>query len=223
MKISKLLLLTLVFMGCKTEKKQEVPVIEKEYSLLEKVANAHGFQNWENIEDLRFTFNVDRDDSHFERTWIWNVGENQVTSILEKDTTTYSRSTMDSVTNKINGGFINDKYWLLAPFNLVWDQKNFTHEHSRDAVAPISKKTIQKLTIVYGSAGGYTPGDAYDFYFGDDYLLQEWVYRKGNQPEASLTTTWDDYIEKGGLKIAQMHGNEEGFKLYFTNIEVKTK
>ena len=223
MKISKLLLLTLVFMGCKTEKKQEVPVIEKEYSLLEKVANAHGFQNWENIEDLRFTFNVDRDDSHFERTWIWNVVENQVTSILEKDTTTYSRSTMDSVTNKINGGFINDKYWLLAPFNLVWDQKNFTHEHSRDAVAPISKKTIQKLTIVYGSAGGYTPGDAYDFYFGDDYLLQEWVYRKGNQPEASLMTTWDDYIEEGGLKMAQLHGNEEGFKLYFTNIGVKTK
>lgn len=40
-------------------------------SILEKVANAHGLQNWKNVEEIKFTFNVDRDTTHFERTWIW--------------------------------------------------------------------------------------------------------------------------------------------------------
>ncbi len=209
--------------ACKAEKKQEKPTIEKELSLIEKVAYKSGFENWYNVDVLQFTFNVDRDTSHFERTWIWSVSKNQVTAISTKDTITYNRSKMDSVTTKINGGFINDKYWLLAPFNLIWDNGNYTPMHKENEIAPISKKPMNKLTIVYGSEGGYTPGDAYDFFFEDDYLIKEWVFRKGNQPEASLVTTWEDYIEKGGLIIAKMHKNDEGFKLYFSNIEVKTK
>ncbi|MGP1992648.1 hypothetical protein D9V96_012250 [Zobellia laminariae] len=82
---------------------------------------------------------------------------------------------------------------------------------------------MQKLTVVYKQDGGYTPGDAYDFYFGDDYLIKEWVFRKGNQAEPSMSTTWEDYTDVGGLKVAKMHQNEDGsFKLYFTNLEVKT-
>ena len=219
---SKLLLLVLVIMGCKMEKKPEQPLVATEPTILEHIANAHGMQQWKNVKELRFTFNVDRDTSHFERTWDWKVVDNQVTSISQTDTVTYNRSTLDSITNKVNGGFINDKYWLLAPFNLVWDQKGFSYEHLENEMAPLSKKPMHKLTIVYGQEGGYTPGDAYDFYFGDDYLIQEWVYRKGNQPEASLVTTWEDYTDREGLHIAQKHANEEGFTLYFTHIEVKT-
>ena len=48
---------------------------------------------------------------------------------------------------------------------------------------------MQKLTIVYGDEGGYTPGDAYDFYFGDDHIIKEWVFRKGNATEPSTMTT----------------------------------
>ncbi|MBD0779847.1 hypothetical protein HPE56_18775 [Maribacter sp. ANRC-HE7] len=223
MKISKLILLSLLFIGCKTEKKEVKPAAEKTYTLVEKIANAHGFKSWENVGELRFTFNVDRDSSHFERSWIWNIDNNQVTSITQKDTVTYQRSQRDSITHTINGGFINDKFWLLAPFNLVWDKGNYTYEHHENEMAPLSKKPMHKLTMVYGSEGGYTPGDAYDFFFGDDYLIKEWVYRKENQPEASLVTTWEDYIEKGGLQIAQTHTNEEGFTLFFTNLEVKKK
>ena len=218
-----ILILVIIISSCKTEKKQELPVVEKELSLFEKIAYKSGFENWNTVDELRFTFNVDRDTSHFERTWIWKVRKNQVTSIANNDTITYHRNKLDSISSKTNGGFINDKYWLIAPFNLIWDEGNYTHVHKEQEIAPISKKPMQKLTIVYGSEGGYTPGDAYDFFFEDDYLIKEWVFRKGNQPDASLVTTWEDYIEKGGLRIAKMHKNDEGFKLYFTNINVKTK
>ena len=197
-------------------------VLLQESSILEKIANAHGYENWKNIEEIKFTFNVDRDTSHFERTWIWQPKTKDITSITNKGTLQYNWANMDSTAYKTNGDFINDKFWLLAPFQLVWDKKNIKHEHSKDVEAPISKKTMQKLTIVYGNEGGYTPGDAYDFYFGDDFIIQEWTFRKSNQPEPSLTTTFEDYVNVKGLKIAKMHKkNEDDFELFFTEITVE--
>lgn len=192
-----------------------------EDTILEKVANANGFQNWKDVEEIKFTFNVDRDTTHFERTWAWKPKTNDITATSAEGTTSYNWSTMDSVANKTNAGFINDKYWLLVPYQLVWDADNISHTHSKEAEAPISKKPMQKLTIVYGGEGGYTPGDAYDFYFGDDFIIQEWVFRKSNQSEPSMVTTFEDYQMVKGLNIATMHKMGEGnFKLYFTNVEV---
>ncbi|MCK5443365.1 MAG: hypothetical protein KAJ23_15885 [Maribacter sp.] len=218
-----LLILCIVLTSCRTEKKEEKQIVEKELTLLEKVANASGHNNWNKVKELQFTFNVDRDTSHFERTWVWQPKANMVTMISKNDTLTYNRTKVDSISDKANRSFINDKYWFLAPFNLVWDKGSFTEAYSENEIAPISQKPMHKLTIVYGSEGGYTPGDAYDFYFGDDYLVKEWAFRRGNKPEPSLVSTWEDYIEKGGLKMAKMHTNNDGFKLYFTNIEVKTE
>ncbi len=193
----------------------------QEPTILEKVARAHGFDNWQHVTALKFTFNVDRDTSHFERSWIWNPKTNDITAIKSEGNLKYNWANMDSIANKTNSSFINDKYWFLVPFQLMWDAKNITYKLAAKAEAPISKKSMQKLTIVYGNEGGYTPGDAYDLYFGDDYILREWVYRKGNQAAASVVTTWEGYIDVGGLKIGTVHKNAEGnFKLSFTNVKV---
>ena len=215
-------LLCFFILSCKSDKKTEVPSKEVEpTTILEKVANAHGYENWKNVEKIAFTFNVDRDSTHFERSWIWQPKTNKVTHISGSDTLQYNRKNMDSVAFKTNAGFINDRYWLLAPFNLIWDKDNFTHEHKKDEVAPISEKNMQKLTIVYGNEGGYTPGDAYDFYFGDDFLIKEWVYRETNQPEPSMTTTWENYSDANGFKFVRDHKKKEDvFNLYIDGISV---
>jgi hypothetical protein len=195
--------------------------ILQEETILEKVANANGFENWKDVKEIKFTFNVDRDTTHFERAWTWKPKTNDITATSDKDTISYNWADMDSIAKKTNGGFINDKFWLLVPYQLVWDTDNVTHTHINEAEAPISKKGLQKLTIIYGSEGGYTPGDAYDLYFGDDLIIKEWVFRKSNQPEPSMTTTFEDYKMINGLHIATMHKMAEGdFKLYFTGIEV---
>ena len=81
---------------------------------------------------------------------------------------------------------------------------------------------MDKLTIVYGQEGGYTPGDAYDFFIGKDSLVAEWVFRRANQPEPSLVATWEQYQQLMGLKLASMHQNAEGtFRISFTGIEVR--
>lgn len=208
--------------SCKTETKETPKPIEKEQSILEKIADAHGFENWKDVNKIQFTFNVDRDSTHFERSWIWQPKSNDVTRISGVDTLNYNRKNMDSIAIKTNGGFINDRFWLLAPFNLVWDSNNFEYQQVENDTAPISKKSLQKLTIVYGKQGGYTPGDAYDFYFDNDYRIQEWVFRKSNQPEASMTTTWENYKDYNGIIIASDHKKEkEVFNLFFDDIIIQ--
>lgn len=187
----------------------------------ETIAYKNGFENWKNVSEIQFTFNVDRNGNHFERSWTWNPKTDAVTMKSAQDTVSYNRATMDTIAQKTDASFINDKYWLLAPYNLVWDNGIQTSE-KENVIAPISKDTLNQLTIVYGNDGGYTPGDAYDFYFGKDFVIKEWVYRKGNDSVPSMTTTWEDYEGFNGLNIAKMHKDETGnFKLYFTNIKVK--
>jgi hypothetical protein len=211
----------IIFLSCKSDPKKMIPEEKPKQTVLEKIAYAHGYENWKSVKEFRFTFNVDRDSSHFERTWIWKPKSNDITAISENDTLVYNRKSMDSIATKRNGGFINDRYWVLAPFNLIWDSKNFTYEHTQEEKSPISGDAMQKLTVVYSSEGGYTPGDAYDFYFGDDFILREWVFREANQAEPSMTTTWENYIDVGGLILAQDHKKaKESFNLNFTNLAV---
>jgi len=212
-----------ILIGCKTEPKTSSTVeASPEKSIPELIADAHGLANWKSVNQIDFTFNVDRDSTHFERSWVWKTKENEVTAISGTDTLTYNRKSMDSIAQKTNGGFINDKYWLLAPFNLVWDAGNYSFGHSMSEKAPISGENMQKLTIVYGNDGGYTPGDAYDFYFKDDYIIREWTYRKANQEEPSLTTTWEDYAEINGMQISRSHKKADGsFHLYFSQLKVQ--
>ncbi|WP_350292990.1 hypothetical protein [uncultured Croceitalea sp.] len=213
--------LILITIGCKSDKKKELIKEVKEISILEKVANAHGFENWKNVTQIAFRFNVDRDSTHFERSWVWRPKTNDITRISNGDTLSYNRKTMDSIAYKTNGGFINDRYWLLAPFNLIWDSANFQYTHSEGEMAPIAKKPMNKLTIVYKNEGGYTPGDAYDFYFADDYLIREWVFRKTNQAEPSMTTTWENYNNYNGIIIATDHKKDESvFNLFFDDIAI---
>lgn len=219
---SSLIVLTMVVFSCKTEKKQTPNSDTIEQTILQKIANAHGFEQWKKVNKIEFTFNVDRDSTHFERSWIWKPKTNTITRISGIDTLTYNRKSIDSIAFKTNAGFVNDRYWLIAPFNLIWDASNFEHTLIENDSAPISKKTMQKLTIVYGSDGGYTPGDAYDFYFGDDYVIQEWVFRKSNQEEPSMITTWENHKDYNGIIIALDHKKkEEVFNLFFDDIRVQ--
>ena len=214
----------LIFASCKTEPKKTEETArsnETEKTVPERIAKAHGFDQWQDVKEITFTFNVDRDSMHFERSWDWEPKTNNVTAISGPDTLMYNRDSMDSIALKTNSGFINDRYWLMAPFNLMWDSNNYTYEHTEEATAPISEEPMQKLTIVYSNEGGYTPGDAYDFYFKDDYIIREWAYRKSNQEEPNLVSTWEDYVDVEGLQLAKQHNRPEGgMNLYFTGLSV---
>ncbi|MAZ73716.1 MAG: hypothetical protein CMC70_11295 [Flavobacteriaceae bacterium] len=196
-------------------------IAEKQLTTAETIAHKNGLENWKDVSEIHFTFNVDRGDAHSERSWIWKPKTNDITMKTAKDTISFNRSNLDSISRPYDAAFINDKYWLLAPYNLVWDEGTTLSEATKQ-VAPISGDTINKITTTYGKEGGYTPGDAYDFFYDDDFIVKEWIFRKSNSKKPSMTTTWEDYENFNGLNIAKMHQDSTGgFKLYFTNISVK--
>lgn len=224
MRVLCILTIILLFASCGQQRNTEAPSVQAQDSLplLERLAHAHGFEHWPSVSEIRFTWNIDRDTTHFERTWIWDVRNQRVTRIMMGDTISYLRSEVDSTLAQVDGGFINDKYWMLAHYQWVWDQESITHTFTPGVTAPLSGKPADKLTVVYGDTGGYTPGDAYDYWLGPDSLVMEWAFRRGNQDEPNLINTWEDYQEVGGLKIAMMRQNADGtFKLYFTGVEVR--
>ena len=219
---------TLLFSCNNTKKSQdavenEQSISDENLSTAEKIANANGFENWKDVTEIAFTFNVDRADNHFDRSWVWKPKTGDITMMSAKDTVNYNRSKMDTLIMKTDGAFINDKYWLLAPFQLVWDEGTSFSE-KENAIAPISKDTLNQLTVVYGNDGGYTPGDAYDFFYDENFKIKEWNYRQGNSETVSMSTTWEDYENFNGIEIAKTHKDSTGnFKLYFTNISVRNE
>lgn len=227
MKLPILFILTAtLFISCQDKKGENAEnssekIEDKELSVAETIAYKNGLQNWKDVTEINFTFNVDRAGNHSERSWTWMPKTNDITMRNAKDTVSYNQSTMDSLTKQYDAAFINDKYWLLAPYNLVWDEGTTISEATKQT-APISGDTLNKITITYGNEGGYTPGDAYDYFYDDDLIIKEWNFRQGNSEKPSMTTTWEDFKNFNGLQIAQTHQDSTGgFKLYFTNISVK--
>lgn len=211
--------------GTNTNQDRELLYESDENTILstaETIALKHGVDHWDQVNEIAFTFNIDRAGNHFERSFIWKPKTQQVTYMSSTDTVAYNRNEpLDSVQLLADKRFINDKYWMLSPFHLVWD-KGTTISEEEQVVAPISKDTLNKITLLYGDEGGYTPGDGYDFYYGDDFMVREWVFREGNDPGKTMTNTFEDYANYNGLNIARMHQDSTGgFKLYFTNISVK--
>ncbi|WGK65163.1 hypothetical protein [Croceiramulus getboli] len=221
------LIILLTLTACKTEQQSEAnsetPPAEEAWtadSFTDSIALAHGYDQWSKVQEIRFTFNVDRGDNHFERSWIWQPKTDDVTLMSAQDTVRYNRKDMDSTAIATDKGFINDKFWLLAPYQLVWDE-NIEVTVQDTATAPMSKEVMTKVTTVYTGDGGYTPGDAYDYFIDDDKVVREWIYRRGNVSEFSMVTTWEDYEDLNGLQISKTHrAPEDAVKLYFTGIEV---
>ena len=212
------LLIVLVYSSCKQEKKDSIDA--KPMTIAERIAFTHGFEHWHKVSEINFTFNIDRDTSHYERSWSWKPKRNDITLITNTDTISYNRSNMDSIAIKADKRFINDKFWLLVPFQLIWDESAKISDPTKEN-APISNTLQNKITLTYSNQGGYTPGDAYDIYYNDDFLIKEWIYRASNSNAPTMTTTFEDYIDFNGIKIAKSHKKKAGsWNLNFTNIKI---
>jgi hypothetical protein len=193
---------------------------QEEDTLSVKVAKAYGFDNFHKINAIAYTWNVQVDSSRVvSRDWKWNIKDRTV-FFSDADTSyTYSLDLPQEDLPPADKGFINDKYWLMYPFQLVWDE-GYTYTIEDGVSAPISGKPSTRLIIVYNAEDGYTPGDAYDLYLDENFMILEWVFRRGNGPDGRAFT-WENEMEYKGVKFATEHKNDEGMRfIWFTNIEV---
>jgi len=219
--MKKVLILSLfiIFSSCKqNEEKKES---EQKLTIAQKIANAHGFEHWDKVKTIEFTFGGKIEEPNSGRTWFWNPKTSDVKIDSNGKTVKYNRNNMDSTSLKTDRAFINDKFWVFIPFQLVWDEGT-TISKPEKATSPVKQVELNKITILYSNEGGYTPGDAYDIYFDDAYIIREWSFRQGNAAEASLSNTFENYIDVNGLKIAEHHKKTEGdWNLLLRNIKVE--
>jgi hypothetical protein len=221
--LSLILFITITLGACDTATKKETDTVSTNTKLnnnptAQKIAKKYGYDAWTKVNTIQFTFNVQRGGNTFSRSWDWNTKTNDVILKTKTDTLTFNHKKPDSLQVKADQAFINDKFWLLAPFNLVTDT-GVTFSEQAVAIAPISKDTLSLLTVTYSNNGGYTPGDGYDFYYDQNYLIKEWSYRKSNAKEPSLSTTWENNKTINGVTFSTMHADSTGtFKLFFSDI-----
>lgn len=201
----------------------------QEPSIGEKIARAYGVNGFGEIKEIKFTFNVKKGEIAAARSWIWKPKDDEVTFLGDGKTgkaVSYNRKNITDKSAesllKIDAHFINDQYWLLFPFHLVWDRGIKVELASDNVKFPIGGETGRMVNVIYPPTGGYTPGDRYDLFLDDNDMIAEWIYRRGGSEKPTVTATWEDNRRLGPIIVSLNHvGSDKNFHVWFTDVEVK--
>ena len=203
--------------------------------LADKVAKEFGIDSWGQIEAIRYTFNIEAGPKlHASRSWIWEPKTGRVTFEGKdkdgKDTkASYLQSELasqpDSVKQGVQPAFMNDQYWLIFPFHVIWDSSPEVTDKGKQKL-PLGKGTGDQLVVKYPpEAGGFTPGDTWEIYIGEDNRVKVLDFHHGGNAKPShVVATWEGYKKGGPLLVSTEHrGTVDGgaFHLFFTNVAVK--
>jgi hypothetical protein len=202
--------------------------------LAEQLAKTYGIDSFGQIDAIRYTFNLQLPGLNLSRSWVWEPKTGQV-SYEGKDKegkpvkATYLRSQLssqpDNVKNSIEPSFVNDQYWLVFPFHVVWDSSPTVTDKGKQKL-PLGKGSAEQLDVKYPpEAGGFTPGDTWDLFIGADNRVDEFRFHHGGSAKPSVVmATWTGYKKAGPLLLSTEHkGTADGgaFHLTFTNVAVK--
>ena len=202
--------------------------------LFEKVAKTYGLDSWDQIEGLRYTWNLQLGKTNLSRSWEWAPKTGKV-SYQGKDnggkpvSVTYLRSELasqpDSVKNDIEPAFVNDNYTFLFPFRAYWDTTPAVIDEGMINL-PLGSGSAELLAVKYpAEVGGYTPGDTWELYVGKDNRVEFLEYHRGGDKKPSfLYVTWGGQRKAGPLILATDHrGMADGqpIRIFFTDVAVK--
>ena len=201
--------------------------------IAEQIAKTYGLDSFGQIEAIRYTFNLDLGALKLSRAWVWEPKADRI-SYEGKDKAgqpvkaTYVRSQLSSqpavVKDEVDPAFVNDQYWLVFPFHVIWDGANV--EDTGMQKLPLGKGSARRVVVKYSSEGGaYSPGDTWELYVGSDNRVEEMVYRRGGPTKPRLViATWAGYKKAGPLLISSDHrGTADGkpVRVFFSNVSVK--
>ena len=209
---------------------------EKRPPLAVEIAKTYGLDSFDQIDAIRYTFNIELPGVNLSRSWAWEPKTGQVTfEGKAKDGSpvkvTYVRSQLDSqpanVKEEVDPGFVNDQYWLVFPLHVYWDTKADVQDKGMQALPLGGSGSAKLVSVKYPSEGGYTPGDTWDLYIGKDNRVEQLFYHRGGPKKPSaVITTWEGYKKAGPLLISTDHrGTADGqpLRISFSNVAVKLK
>jgi len=192
-----------------------------------RIAMAAGYLDFHKVGHIEFAFHARIGDKNVERSWIWWPATDRVRfEPTAGKPVTYFRDHLSDATpailREIDQNFVNDSYWLIFPFKVVWD-RTVTLEGIEPENHTAGIEASGGLRVVYPEDAGYTPGDVYEVYYDDDFLITHWVFRKGGGPEPSRITEWTNYQAIGPLTLSldRPGYRDDAFRVWFSDVRVK--
>jgi hypothetical protein len=195
----------------------------------DQLAEAYGVDNFDQVEELRYTFNVKLPDRVVSRSWSWEPKKDRVTfmgTAEQGGTVAYERASLagqaSEQVKKIDPQFVNDNYWLIFPLRLYWDHSATVTVDEAPMNLPIGTGQGKRMVVKYPANEGYTPGDVYELFIDSSGRIAQWIYRKGGDPKPTRVTTWEEYRKAGPLTLALDHKGPDGvFRVWFTDVAVR--
>jgi hypothetical protein len=160
--------------------------------LTDKILESINKAAYDSISYISFTF---QDEHHYE----WNKSSHTVTVKWDEFEVYLNLSRLPSSYNllelKAYEYFINDSFWLVAPYKL------------RDE--GVIRSTVQLkegkgLRVEYTS-GGVTPGDTYLWIIDENGFPKAWKIWTSNVPIGGVEFTWDGWVNMSGAWFATVH------------------
>ncbi len=174
------------------------------------IETATGQQAWKDVGVVSFTFRGGR-------SWLWDRTRGLVRLVDDQGTVlidTWDRGgfVIDSDGHDVDvsqsqgrlqdawSGFINDTFWLnpMATFRNNGAQRELVNFDGHRA-----------LVLRYDN-GGVTPGDTYLFFVDDNGLPTRWKMWVQALPVRGFETTFEEWVDVGGARLASMHRGPAG-------------
>ena len=201
--------------------------------IAEQIAKTYGLDAFGQIEAIRYTWNIESPGGKVSHRWEWSPKTDTV-SYEGKDKegkpvkVSYPRSQLgsqsDAVKNQIDPAFINDQYWLLFPFHVIWDSSATVTDEGTQKL-PLGSGSAERVMVKYPSEGGASPGDTWELYVGADKRIEEFIFHRGGAIKPIMViATWADYKKAGPLLISTDHrGTADGqpLRIFFSDVSAK--
>ena len=175
--------------------------------LADEMLGALNKPGFDSLEHIAFTFKGvhsyewDKKEKKVRVKW----GENDVMLDLSRSTDEYTM-----LEYKAYSFFINDSFWLIAPFK-VRDQGVVR--------STVDTETGRGLLVTYTS-GGITPGDSYLWILDDNGFPIAWRLWTSIVPIGGLEFSWEEWGEYDDVWFSQLHQSSI-LNLDMTGVEVQ--
>ncbi len=107
--------------------------------------------------------------------------------------------------------FINDSFWLGAPFKV-------RDSGTKRGVVDYNGK--EALLVTYTS-GGVTPGDSYLWILDKDYRPRAWKFWVGIIPVGGVEFTWEGWEDIDAAKISTVHKGPFNITIVVSNLKAQ--
>jgi hypothetical protein len=182
------------------------PTPDPARELADRVAKAAGIEAWSTVEVVRFTFVFAP--KSIERSYVWNVRAGTV-EVSDGDLVTtvpaagWDGAAVEGRAIQAHRSFVNDSFWAFPCLHLVWDEGIELEDLGEVEVPTLPDLGARRaLSLRYTKdAGGYTPGDCYVFYLGDDDFPVAWAFHPQGAEAPRFVAEWREPREVAGLRV----------------------